>query len=48
MDSKKIVYLQRQIIRYHKDFTNAYPNTDFQVITPENIAEFLGGSSFSY
>ena len=24
-----------------KTFTDAYPNTDFQVITPDNIAEFL-------
>ena len=24
-----------------KTFTEAYPNTDFQVITPENIADFL-------
>lgn len=26
-----------------KTFTEAYPNTDFQVITPENIADFLNG-----
>ena len=31
-----------------KTFTDAYPNTDFQVITPENIAEFLGDSSSSH
>lgn len=24
-----------------KTFTDAYPNTDFQVVTPENIADFL-------
>ena len=24
-----------------KTFTEAYPNTEFQVITPENIADFL-------
>ena len=31
-----------------KTFTDAYPNTDSQVITPENIAEFLGDNSSSH
>ena len=31
-----------------KTFTDAYPNTDFQIITPENNAEFLGKGSDNY
>jgi hypothetical protein len=28
-------------VRLSKTFNNAYPNTEFQVVTPENIQNFI-------
>ena len=43
LSAYEIKWNPRAKVSLTKTFTEAYPNTDFQVITPENIADFLNG-----